>query len=544
MQIHEATPMSEPLYLRQDVQVEPLFDSWYAWAHLVPPATAARNITDRHIKIMDSYISAPQVHAATVKNPKMRGGPFIDYDGKRVDEIKALRERTRRDRARLIEFSAAIVRLDELLRTTARGSSLQPLYAQVPEMLRGYVELAYDLDNHPSFRFLEPLLYRSEFYDRSAQSLMLSITSGDDRPFVLSTPRLPSPDTLHLPWAFDDERVDMLFGLKTSPRPWSWIRTNLRIENRDEALCRSFFAETSPAPYERYEGSGVRWRYFGHACILIETREVSILLDPVLSYTYESDISRYTYADLPDRIDFVLITHNHQDHILFETLLQLRHKIDRIIVPRNGGGALQDPSLKLTLEATGCPRVTELSEMETLRFPGGSITGLPFFGEHADLAVMTKLAHLVQLGEVRLLFAADSCNIEPRLYQHVHRQLGDIDVLFLGMECNGAPLSWLYGPLLLQPIERGMDQARRLAGSDYEQGIAIVNEFNCKEAYVYAMGQEPWLNYVMSIKYTEESRPIVESNRLIEDCRGRGIVAERLFGEKEILIDRAHLQAV
>jgi hypothetical protein len=57
--------------------------------------------------------------------------------------------------------------------------------------------------------------------------------------------------------------------------------------------------------------------------------------------------------------------------------------------------------------------------------------------------------------------------------------------------------------------------------------------------YVYAMGQEPWLNYVMSIKYTCESLPIVESDKLIHDCLSRGIHAERLFGKKEILIEEA-----
>jgi hypothetical protein len=49
------------------------------------------------------------------------------------------------------------------------------------------------------------------------------------------------------------------------------------------------------------------------------------------------------------------------------------------------------------------------------------------------------------------------------------------------------------------------------------------------------MGQEPWLNYAMSIKYTEESNPIVASNKLVADCRGRGIASERLFGTKELL---------
>jgi len=51
------------------------------------------------------------------------------------------------------------------------------------------------------------------------------------------------------------------------------------------------------------------------------------------------------------------------------------------------------------------------------------------------------------------------------------------------------------------------------------------------------MGQEPWLNYVMSIKYTDQSRPIVESNKLIQACQEQGITAERLFGEKEILLE-------
>ena len=50
------------------------------------------------------------------------------------------------------------------------------------------------------------------------------------------------------------------------------------------------------------------------------------------------------------------------------------------------------------------------------------------------------------------------------------------------------------------------------------------------------MGQEPWLNHVMGIKYTEKSNPIIQSTRLIETCRSRGITAERLFGEKEILL--------
>lgn len=529
--------MTDELYLKANVVAEPLVDHWYAWSHLISPATAAMNLVGRHLKIMDSYVRAPQVHAAAVKNPAMLGGPFMDYKVPKVAEIKALMERTKRERVQLLQLAEALNQLDTLLRSEARGFSLEPLYEKVPEPLRGYVELVYDLNNQPSFRLIEPLLYHSPYYVPAAQSLMLSLITQDDRPFVLSTPRLPEDGDVHLRLPFHHPGIDELFKMKTVPQTFAFIKEALELEDdQDEAFAKLLTPEPSP-PYQSYEGDGVRWRYFGHACILAETRDVRILLDPVLSYTYESDISRYTYQDLPDWIDYVLITHNHQDHILFETMLQIRHKVGTIVVPRSGGGALQDPSLKLLLRRIGFPNVVEMDEMETLEFADGSITGLPFLGEHADLNIRTKLAYLCRLGRHSLLFAADSCNIDRRLYEKVHPLVGDIDAAFIGMECDGAPLSWVYGPLLTQPLDRKMDQSRRLAGSNYERAIDIVNRFRCRETYVYAMGQEPWLNYVMSVKYTDESNPIKASNRLIEDCLSRGIQAERLFGEKEILLD-------
>lgn len=528
---------NELLYLRPNIQVEPLFDYWYAWSHLIPPATAARNLTERHFKIMDSYVNAPQVHASAARNPKLLGGPFMDYGGKRVEEIRKLRDQTKQMRPHLIELSDAIASLDELLRSQAKGFSLQPLYKMVPDILKGYVELVYDLNHNPSFRIFEQLLYRSRYYDRSAQSLMLSVLAGDDRPFVLSTPRLESDSHFHLKIPFDDGMVDDLFRLKTAPRSWGEIREMLKAPEKSEPLVHSFLTSNPPPSYSPYQGRGLRWRYFGHACILLEAADMNMLFDPVLSYTYKSNVSRYTYQDLPDSIDYVVITHNHQDHVLFETLLQIRHKVKNIIVPTSSGGFLQDPSLKLILKNIGCKNVIELDQMESMELENGSIVALPFLGEHSDLDVRCKAAYLVRIGNRSLLFAADSCNLEPRLYERLYHEVGDVDAIFLGMECDGAPLSWLYGPLLTKKIERAMDESRRLAGSSFDQAIDIVRRFNSKETYVYAMGQEPWLGYIMSLKYTEQSRPIIESNRLIQECLKQGSFAERLFGEKEILIE-------
>ena len=159
------------VYLKSNILAEPLFNQWYAWPHLISPATAAMNIANAHLKIMKSYVMAPHIHAAANKNPAMRGGPFIDYDGKRVNEIKDLMERTQKEQMEKIKFAEAILKLNDFLANEARGYSMEPLYSRIPDELRGFVELTYDLNNFPSVRFIEALLYQSKYYDPSLQSI-------------------------------------------------------------------------------------------------------------------------------------------------------------------------------------------------------------------------------------------------------------------------------------------------------------------------------------------------------------------------------------
>jgi L-ascorbate metabolism protein UlaG (beta-lactamase superfamily) len=527
------------MYLKPNVVMEPLIDSWYAWTHLVSPATAAMNIAKRHMEIINSYLENPLVHQQAVQNPRMRGGPFMDLDGDRTAEIEALKHKTQYNRAAMFELAGAIKELNTMLQAQARGYSLEPLYEKVPPLLKGYVELYYDLNNNPSFRFFESLLYKSRYYDPSAQSLALWITDNDHRPFSLSTPRLGETRVLELNISFDHEGLDELARMKRTPQPLDLIKSKLGITPAQEALFETFFTEEAPPAYKKYTGDKIRMRYFGHACILVETKDVSILLDPLISYYgYHSDIEHFSDSDLPDVIDYALITHNHQDHILFETLLPLRHKIRNLITPRTRGGRLEDPALKIMLNHIGFNNVVELDELETVVFKDAVLTGLPFTGEHSDLNIQCKLCYHVQVDNFSLMFMADSRIMEPELYRHVHRHTGDVDVLFLGMECDGAPLSWLYGPLLPKKLPRDQDNGRRLAGSDCEKGMSLVDIFHPRELYVYAMGQEPWLEFISSIKYTDESNPIVQSDRLVQQCRAQGIVAERLFGEKEILYER------
>ena len=220
------------VYLKKNVIAEPIIMGWYAWPQLIPPASLAMNVVGRHLKIMDSYIQSPQLHAEAVRNPKMKGGPFVDYPEDRAEGVRRLRDLTLQEQERLFEFAGAIRQLYEILRQESSGYGLDPLYGKVLAPLKGYVELSYDLLNQPSCRFYEPLLYRGPYYDPGWQGLSIYESGGDERPFALSTPRLPDDRLVHVRLPFRSESIDKLARMRRVAGSYSAIRVDLPARPR------------------------------------------------------------------------------------------------------------------------------------------------------------------------------------------------------------------------------------------------------------------------------------------------------------------------
>ena len=236
---------NKSVYFKQDVLAEPLFNQWYAWTNLIPPVSSAMYIANSHIKIMESFVAAPQAHISALKNPAMLGGPFINYDASKVDEIKQLLDRTKKEHAHMLELADAVKHLDTMLQNEATGLSLEPLYPKVPEILRGYVELVYDLHHRPSIRFIEGLLYKSRYYNPSSQSVALDQLDSDQRSFVFSTPRLKSNGHLFLNVPFNHEGLDELFKMRFVSRRYDEIKEVLPVDADDDERFSSFFTEAS-----------------------------------------------------------------------------------------------------------------------------------------------------------------------------------------------------------------------------------------------------------------------------------------------------------
>ncbi|WP_395793453.1 MBL fold metallo-hydrolase [Aquimonas sp.] len=522
---------STELYLREDVYFEPLFNHWFAWPYLIPPVTAARHMVNTHRRIMTSFVNNYQLHIMAVNEPGMAGAEFLNCTQEQVADIRRLIDEIDSHHADMVELSNAVKELDDILRAHSSGETIEKLYEKVPSPLKGYVEIFMDMYHNASYRLLEGLLYRSKFYKPSLQSVSFGMLSKvKERPFALSTPRLPDENHLQFDAHYNAPELDELFKLRDRPADAATIERLFKpYALRGGLDYQDMF--TADAPRKRHQpvATGVRVQYIGHAGFMVETNEVTLLVDPVIASRGSDNFDDVlSFSELPPKIDFICLTHNHQDHVSFETLLQLRYKTDTIVVPKNNGGSLSDPSLRMMLRQFNF-HVVEVDDMDEVHIAGGRIVSLPFLGEHGDLNVRSKTAWLVELHGKKIFFGADSSNLDPHMYRHIHAISGDIDLLAIGMECVGAPYTWLYGALTTKLVTKKIKDSRRLNGADFEQAAHMVETFRPKQVCIYALGMEPWYNYFMGIEYSDDSKQITESKKLLDLCLERGIPAERMY---------------
>ena len=524
--------VDEPIFLRPDVIIEPLVDRFYASLLTVAPVQAAMNLAFMQVPLLESYLQSPQVHIKASRDPRYRGGFFVNIDESRSGEVRDLLAAVKQDRVEMLRFSNAISQAVGTVRQEATGFTLNSLYPKLPAELAGLAELAYDTSNQPTVRFMEPLVYESNAYTEDRQSIQLSLESGTERPFVLSTPRLPSPEMLDLPIPFRHPGLRELVLARVRPSKLGRLREMLGLDDEQTARLSRLLSDEPRLAGDRNIDNGARIRYFGHACLVMQTPQATVMTDPWVSADAGAT-DRYTYADLPDHIDLVLITHGHQDHVVLETLMQLRGRVGTVVVPRCSRGSICDPSLALYLEHVGLP-VIEVDDFSEVKFPGGRVIATPFLGEHADLDIRAKTTYCVRLADRTAFVGADSSGIDPMVYRYIRRHVGKVDMAFLGMECAGAPLTWAYQALLTEPVTKKMSDSRTLSGSNAAQASAIMTELGASEAYVYAMGEETWLvGHVMATSYNEDSYQLKQVDEFLAWCANHGIKADHLYGQHE-----------
>jgi len=509
--------------------VEPLVGNFPAFLQLMSPASSALRLAKAQLPTLESYLEAPEAHASGAAHPATKGGPFVGLPPEDFNRVAALTGELREEHD-LLDLAAAIDELAAML-DEFDGRDFGSAYLRTPKALRGLVEFVYDGRHRPRALFRESLLYRGRYDPTRREAIYLTGGDGDDRPFMLSTPRVTSDRGIVVRLPLRDEALDVIARSRLGHVPLGELRDAVGPEVVGSPHFAQLWSE-GPAPEMRRWDGGLRVRYFGHACVVFETADISVVTDPFVSP--RPGDGRFCLRDLPPAIDYCLITHGHADHFVIETLLELRHRIGTVVVPANLGGELFDPSLRLCLEHLGFTDVIEVRDLDRIPIPGGEIIALPFAGEHGDLAIGAKSTYLVDLGGRRAMIGADTRALPDELYELVVDAVGPVDDIFLGLECEGAPLTWMYGPLFFGPVARKLSLARRLNGADAAEATRLVSTLGASRIFVYALGEEPWLQHVMATNYTPESYQLRQAEELAAACAARDVECRHLIGKATI----------
>lgn len=145
---------------------------------------------------------------------------------------------------------------------------------------------------------------------------------------------------------YDGER----FFNPAGPAPGSRGRRSLinRLGSGERARWPDHVPVTPTSPPRRVAGEAMRVTWVGHATVLIQTQDLNILTDPIWSER-ASPVSfagprrvrapGVRFEDLP-KIDLVLVSHNHYDHMDLPTLRRLWDRDRPLIVTSLGNDAI------------------------------------------------------------------------------------------------------------------------------------------------------------------------------------------------------------
>ena len=188
----------------------------------------------------------------------------------------------------------------------------------------------------------------------------------------------------------------------------------------------------------------VRVTWFGHSASLLEIAGQNILLDPMLSVKMGpvrwATPKRYnsTLAITPEKLPYlaaVLISHDHYDHLDYETIEKIKDKVGQFYVPLGIG-----PHLR----AWGVPRnrITEMNWGDSVRLPNLTVRCTPsrhFSGRGLTNRNSTLWCSWVVQGASKRVFYTGDGGYGPH-FAAIGRQFGPFDLALV--ECGQYNTGW------------------------------------------------------------------------------------------------------
>lgn len=263
---------------------------------------------------------------------------------------------------------------------------------------------------------------------------------------LISGPRYLGPITDH----FDGKRFFNHDGIKAKGGSdvLKWMFTRQRGEWINQR-------EDKPVPHPlAYYNDGFRITFINHSTFLIQVDGVNILTDPVWS----NRVSPFTllgpkrkrnpaiaFEDLP-KIHYVLLTHNHYDHLDIATL--------RVIQGAHHPKIITTLGIKKLLDSKGVAGSSELDWWEHLNINNLTVQCIPaqhFSGRgllDRDASLWCGFTLGTRFG--KLYFAGDT-GYNEKLFTMIHQKIGEVKIAILPI--GAYKPSWFMSPIHTSPHE-------------------------------------------------------------------------------------------
>ncbi len=217
----------------------------------------------------------------------------------------------------------------------------------------------------------------------------------------------------------------------------------------------------------------------GHACLLFESKETTLLSDPCLFSLHFEELNYYfprveIHRDKFPRPDAVYLSHRHQDHFDIRTLAYLPKDL-KILCP-------DDPIMLECLQELEYRDVTVVKDFEAVQIKNLTLIPTPslnqdYYPEHGLI---------IQDGEVQIWNQVDTI-VSPEIIQYINRICGRVD--FAHMR---------YAPLLEQNFT--FNKAAVLPFEEYNSFLKVAGALSPKfvvpgSAGEHFYGQTEFLNH-------------------------------------------------
>ena len=169
----------------------------------------------------------------------------------------------------------------------------------------------------------------------------------------------------------------------------------------------------------------------GHACLLFESRDTTLLSDPCLFSLHFEELNYYfprvdIQRDKFPRPDAVYLSHRHQDHFDVRTLAYLKRN-DRILKPNVRIMAPNDPILLEVLKELEFENVEILADFEPIPVKDVIITPTPSLNQSSTAQdYFPEHGLLVHDGQVTAWNQVDTI-VSPEIIDHIGKIYGGVD---------------------------------------------------------------------------------------------------------------------